>query len=100
MAEFAFSKTLFGKKRRSPLTSSNIAYGLFVLFCFWAGAQMLSMLVHAPGVFEHLIQVQNTQHPRIEIGLAVGTIFGLVPFLIGCLLVALLGLFLRWRNNR
>jgi hypothetical protein len=49
MAEFAFSKSLLPLKR-SAITGSNIAYALFVLFCFWAGAQMLSMLVHAPGV--------------------------------------------------
>jgi hypothetical protein len=50
-----------------------------VLFCFWAGAQMLSMLVHAPGVFEHLMQIQDNSSPRIKIGLAVGTLFGLIP---------------------
>ncbi|MFK3705227.1 DUF2755 family protein [Klebsiella sp. NPDC088457] len=100
MAEFAFSKSIIGGKKRGPLTSSNIAYALFVLFCFWAGAQMLSMLVHAPGVFEHLMQVQDNDRPRIEIGLAVGTLFGLIPFLIGCMLVGVLGLILRWRNNR
>ncbi len=47
MAEFAFQNHLLPLKR-SAITRSNIAYALFVLFCFWAGAQMLSMLVHAP----------------------------------------------------
>lgn len=37
----------------------NIAYALFVLFCFWAGAQLLNLLVHAPGVYERLMQVQK-----------------------------------------
>ena len=100
MAEFAFSKSIFSGKKRSAITSSNIAYTLFVLFCFWAGAQMLSMLVHAPGVFEHLMQLEDNKAPRIQIGLAVTTLFGLIPFLLGCLLIGVLGLIMRWSNNR
>ncbi|HDG9832355.1 TPA: DUF2755 family protein [Raoultella ornithinolytica] len=100
MAEFAFSKSLIAAKKRSAITCSNIAYALFVLFCFWAGAQMLSMLVHAPGVFEHLMQIQDNSSPRIKIGLAVGTLFGLIPFLFGGLLIGVLGLILRWSDNR
>ncbi|VTO19577.1 inner membrane protein [Klebsiella variicola] len=49
MAEFSFSKSLLGNKKRGALTGSHVAYGLFVLVCCWAGAQMLSMLIHAPG---------------------------------------------------
>lgn len=101
MAEFTFSKTLMGSnKKKVSVTSGNIAYALFVLLCIWAGAQMLSMLVHAPGVLEHLIQIQDTNRPRIEIGLGVGTLFGLIPFLFGSLLVGALGLILRWYHNR
>ena len=101
MAEFTFSKTLMGSnKKKVSVTSGNIAYALFVLLCIWAGAQMLSMLVHAPGVFEHLIQIQDTNRPRIEIGLGVGTLFGLIPFLFGSLLVGALGLILRWSDKR
>jgi hypothetical protein len=48
MAEFSFSKSLLGNKK-GALTGSHVAYGLFVLICCWAGAQMLSMLIHAPG---------------------------------------------------
>ncbi len=51
----------------------------FVLFCFWAGAQLLNLLVHAPGVYERLMQVQETGRPRVEIGLGVGTIFRADP---------------------
>ena len=51
------------------------------LCCFaLAGAQLLNLLVHAPGVYERLMQVQETGRPRVEIGLGVGTIFGLIPF--------------------
>lgn len=89
MADFTLSKSLFsGKYRNASSTPGNIAYALFVLFCFWAGAQLLNLLVHAPGVYERLMQVQETGRPRVEIGLGVGTIFGLIPFLVGCLIFA------------
>lgn len=91
MAEFTFAKTVNGGKKRSAITSSNIAYALFVLFCFWAGAQMLSMLIHAPGVLEHLIQMQDSSRPRVEIGLLVGTLFGLIPFVAASLLIGISG---------
>lgn len=49
MADFTLSKSLFsGKYRNASSTHGNIAYALFVLFCFWAGAQLLNLLVHAP----------------------------------------------------
>lgn len=93
MADFTLSKSLFsGKYRNASSTPGNIAYALFVLFCFWAGAQLLNLLVHAPGVYERLMQVQETGRPRVEIGLGVGTIFGLIPFLVGCLIFRLAGL--------
>lgn len=80
MADFTLSKSLFsGKYRNASSTPGNIAYALFVLFCFWAGAQLLNLLVHAPGVYERLMQVQETGRPRVEIGLGVGTIFGADP---------------------
>lgn len=76
MADFTLSKSLFsGKHRETSSTPGNIAYAIFVLFCFWAGAQLLNLLVHAPGIYEHLMQVQDTGRPRVEIGLGVGTIF-------------------------
>lgn len=37
MAEFSFSKSLLGNKKRGALTGSHVAYGLFVLICCWAG---------------------------------------------------------------
>ncbi len=55
-----------------PRRLENIAYAIFVLFCFWAGAQSLNLLVHALGIYEHLMQVQDTGRPRVEIGLGVG----------------------------
>lgn len=80
MADFTLSKSLFsGKYRNASSTPGNIAYALFVLFCFWAGAQLLNLLVHAPGVYERLMQVRAGR-PRVEIGLGVGTIFRLIRF--------------------
>ena len=75
--------------------------GTFFLSAFvWAGAQLLNLLVHAPGVYERLMQVQETGRPRVEIGLGVGTIFGLIPFLVGCLIFAVVALWLHWRHRR
>ena len=70
MADFTLSKPIFGGKPKTS-TAGNIAYALFVLFCFWAGSQLLNMLVHAPGVYEHLMQVQDNGRPRVEIGCGV-----------------------------
>ena len=56
--------------------------------------------MHAPGVYERLMQVQETGRPRVEIGLGVGTIFGLIPFLVGCLIFAVVALWLHWRHRR
>ncbi len=110
MAEFSFSKSLLGNKKRGALTGSHVAYGLFVLICCWAGAQMLSMLIHAPGVFERLMQApgvferlmqaQDASRPQVDISLAVGTLFGLIPFLIGCTFIGVLALIVRWRQRR
>ena len=89
MADFTLSKSLFnGKYRNTSSTPGNI------------GAQLLNLLVHAPGVYERLMQVQDTGRPRVEIGLGVGTIFGLIPFLVGCFIFAVVALWLHWRHRR
>ncbi len=46
------------------------------------------------------MQIRDNSSPRIKIGLAVGTLFGLIPFLFGGLLIGALGLILRWSDNR
>lgn len=49
MADFTLSKSLFsGKYRNASSTPGNIAYALFVLFCFWAGAQLLVVVLQSP----------------------------------------------------
>ncbi len=98
MTEFTLSRSIIAGKKKESSAPGNVAYALFVLFCFWAGAQLLNLLVHAPGVFEHLMQIQDSGRPRIEIGLAVGTLFGLVPFLVGCAVLGVVALVLRWRR--
>ncbi|WP_435929234.1 DUF2755 family protein [Dryocola sp. BD613] len=80
-------------------TLSNIAYAVFILFCFWVGSQILNLLVHAPGVLEHLAQGNDATRPRIEMGLAVSTVFGLVPFLLGCLFLGMIGLAVKYRHR-
>lgn len=78
MADFTLSKSLFKGKHRSSSLPGNIAYAVFVLFCFWAGAQILNLLAHAPGIYEQLmqLQMQETGRPRVEIGPGVGTLLG------------------------
>lgn len=50
MTDFTLSKSLFsGKHRETSSTPGNIAYAIFVLFCFWAGAQLLNLLVPCAG---------------------------------------------------
>lgn len=98
MAEFMMSKPFANKKRRDASMPGNIAYAVFVLLCFWAGAQLLNALIHAPGMLENLMQMQESNRPRIDMGLGVGTIFGLVPFLIGSALLGVIALLLRWRH--
>jgi hypothetical protein len=58
------------------------------------------MLVHAPGVYEHLLQVQDSGRPRVEIGFGVSTVFGLIPFLTGCMVLGAIALVIRWRHRR
>lgn len=98
MADFSMSKPIFSGKQPKTSTPGNIAYAVFVLFCFWAGSQLLNVLVHAPGVYEHLMQVEDSVRPRVEIGLGVGTIFGLIPFVLGCTVFGVIALVLRWRR--
>jgi len=80
-------------------TRSNLAYAVFILFCFWVGSQILSLMVHAPGVLEHLAQGNDATRPRIEMGFAVSTVFGLVPFLAGCALLGLISLALKFQHR-
>lgn len=85
--------------KKNGATLSNIAYAVFILFCFWVGSQILNLVVHAPGVLEHLAQGNDVYRPRIEMGLAVSTVFGLVPFLIGCLFLGLIGLAVKYHHR-
>lgn len=100
MADFTMSKPIFSTRQPKTSTTGNIAYALFVLFCFWAGSQLLNILVHAPGVYEHLMQVEDSGRPRVEIGLGVGTVFGLIPFLVGLVVLGAVALVVRWRRYR
>jgi len=104
MTEFTLSKSaiIAGKKREPSTTLGNIAYAVFVLFCFWVGSQILNTLVNAPAVFEHWMQldVKENGRPHVEIGMFVGTVFGLVPFIVGCVIAAAISLWLRFQQRR
>jgi hypothetical protein len=104
MADMSLSKQVVPVSRVSTTkaegsTRSNLAYAVFILFCFWVGSQILSLMFHAPGVLEHLAQGNDATRPRIEMGFAVSTIFGLVPFLAGCALLGLISLALKFHHR-
>ena len=99
MTDFTLSKLMFSGKKRDSSASGNLAYALFVLLCFSVGAQLLPLVVHAPGVYEHLMQMQDSGRPRVEIGLGVSTLFGVVPFLAGCAILGVVSLVRRLRHH-
>ena len=99
MTDFTLSKLMFSGKKKASSASGNLAYVLFVLLCFSVGAQLLSLVLHAPGIYEHLMQIQDNGRPRVEIGLGVGTLFGLVPFLAGCAILGVVSLVRRLRHH-
>lgn len=99
MTDFTLSKRMFNGKKKESSTSGNLAYALFVLLCFSVGAQLLALVIHVPGVYEHLMQMQDSSRPRVEIGLGVGTLFGLVPFLAGCSILGVVALISRLRRR-
>ena len=45
------------------------------------------------------MQVQDSGRPRVEIGFGVSTLFGLVPFLVGCMILGVIALVLRLRRR-
>ncbi|MRS17048.1 DUF2755 family protein [Enterobacteriaceae bacterium RIT691] len=98
MADFTLTKPLISGKKGIPSRRGNIGYALFVLFCFWVGAQVLTAVVHAPAVWEHLMPLPDPGRPHIEMGLAVGTLFGLIPFLAGCAVVGIVAFVIRIRR--
>ncbi len=100
MAEISLPKPIIAGKPGRSTALGNIAYALFVLFSFWVGAQLLNVVVHAPGVLDNLMLMQESGRPQIKMGLAVGTIFALVPFLAGCVFAMVMAFFFRLRRRR
>ncbi|EPN3556324.1 DUF2755 family protein [Cronobacter sakazakii] len=100
MAEISLPKPIIAGKPGRSTALGNIGYALFVLFSFWVGAQLLNVVVHAPGVLDNLMQMQESGRPQIKMGLAVGTIFALVPFLAGCVFAMVMAFFFRLRRRR
>ncbi|MFP1452529.1 DUF2755 family protein [Escherichia coli] len=69
-----------------------------MLFCFWAGAQLLNLLVHAPSVSQRLMQVQETGQPTGGNWFRCRHHFRADP-LVGCLIFAVVALWLHWRHH-
>ncbi|WP_424590519.1 DUF2755 family protein [Buttiauxella sp.] len=105
MADMSLSKqvvpviTTVSTTKAEGSSRSNLAYAAFILFCFWVGTQILSLMVHAPGVLEHLAQGNDASRPRIEMGFAVSTVFGVVPFLAGCALLGVVCLIIKFQHR-
>ena len=97
MADLTLSRRMSHRKKKAP--SGNLAYALFILLCFSVGAQLLNLIGHIPGIYEHLMQRQDTHLPQIDIGMGVGILFGLVPFLAGCIILGLVSLIHRLRHH-
>ncbi|MTD37066.1 DUF2755 family protein [Erwinia sp. CPCC 100877] len=99
MADFTLSKpAVIGTKGKgSPL--GNVAYALFVLFIFWVGSLLIDMLIQAPGVFERLMQNSDTTRPHIEMGLGVGSLFGIGVFALGALIMGISATVLHLRRR-
>ncbi|EHW04713.1 DUF2755 family protein [Escherichia coli] len=68
--------------------------------CIHLNLMIFTKIIRGFISYERLMQVQETGRPRVEIGLGVGTIFGLIPFLVGCLIFAVVALWLHWRHRR
>ena len=78
MADFTLSKPIFGGTPPKP--PLRVILRMPCLSCSASGqALSFSTCWFTRGVYEHLMQVQDNGRPRVEIGLGVSTLFGLVP---------------------
>lgn len=89
MADFSLSRPVFVIAKKESSRSGNVAWAIFVLFCFWSGSQAINLLINSPGVFEHLMQSNNAARPQIDMGLGVNVLFGLSVFSAGALLLGI-----------
>lgn len=90
MADFSLSKPALINAPKAASRLGNIAYAIFVLLCFWAGSQAINLLVNSPGLFEHLLQSNDSTRPHIDVGLGVNVLFGLGVFSAGAVLLGLI----------
>lgn len=99
MAIFASSKSLSSLFGRERPPSGNITWALFVLLCFWAGSEIISLFSHGPGLIDRLTQTHSLSRPTIEMSPSVGLLFGVVPVVVGLLLLGSVLLVIRWRHR-
>lgn len=97
MADFTLSKPIFGGKPK-PLRRV-ISRMPCLSFSASGQAPSCSICWSMRRVYEHLMQVQDNGRPRVEIGFGVSTLFGLVPFLAGCMILGVVALVLRFRRR-
>ena len=91
-------KPIMSITQRSSLPG-NIAWAVFVLFCFWVGSHLLNIAAQAPEVIEHLFQnAGQHRQPVIEMDIMVSTVFGAIPVLVIGAILGTLCQFFRWRN--
>lgn len=99
MADFTLSKPIFGGKQPKP--PRRVISLMPCLSCSVSGrvrSYSICWFMHQ-GVYEHLMQVQDNGRPRVEIGFGVSTLFGLIPFLAGCMILGVVALVLRFRRR-
>lgn len=64
MTDFTLSKRIFSGKKRAPSTSGNLASRAVRPTVLFGMARLLSLVAHAPGIYEHLMKNGRTVAAR------------------------------------
>ncbi|AFJ48013.1 DUF2755 family protein [Shimwellia blattae] len=99
MAGILSPKSFVSDIRREFSSSGNVSWALFVVLCLWGGSEILRLLVHAPGLIEHIMQTHSSARPAIEMSPSVGLLFGVVPVIAGLVILGAVVLCIRLRRR-
>lgn len=99
MAGITSPKSFTSEIRREFSHSGNLSWALFVVLCLWGGSEIISLLAHAPGLLEHIMQTHSSARPTIEMSPSVGLIFGIATVAGGLVILGAVGLYLRLRRR-
>ncbi|WP_071608866.1 DUF2755 family protein [Entomohabitans teleogrylli] len=99
MADLSIFKPVISGLKPEKAPAGNLTWAFFVLLCFWVGSWAVELLLKTPGLFERLLQNNAPSAPPVDIGWGVASLFGLVPFLSGSLVVGLVLLLARRRRR-